>query len=177
MNKTELRIHTWPEKILRKKLKKVDEVDANIRQLLDAMVELMVAKNGIGLAGNQAGLDLRLVVLYHDERFFKLINPEIIKKEKKIMSPEGCLSFPGLEVEVPRFERVWVRALNENGDKVSYEAEGLLAIIFQHEIDHTNGLTFVDRLSFFNRLKKRKILKKIEAQTKSLLCDLYQGRT
>lgn len=164
MKKIELKIHTWPDKILRSKCKKVDVVNENIRQILDGMYSLMHENKGVGLAANQAGLNLRLIVIEAEDKFFKLINPCIVKKEGKISMLEGCLSFPGLELEIKRPKKVWVRSLDEKGETLDLEVEDILAIIFQHEIDHLNGISFIDRIPFWKRigiLKKLRAIKKI----------------
>ncbi len=152
MKKIEIKIRTWPDKILLSKCKKVDAVNENIRQILNGMYSLMHENKGVGLAANQAGLNSRLIVIEAEDKFFKLINPCIVKKEGKISILEGCLSFPGLELEIKRAKKVWVRSLDEKGEPLDLEAEGVLAIIFQHEIDHLNGIVFIDRLPFWKRL-------------------------
>ncbi|UCG35414.1 MAG: peptide deformylase [Candidatus Omnitrophota bacterium] len=160
-----LRIHTWPEKILRTKCKDVKEVDDNIRNFLDQMYRLMRVADGIGLAANQAGLDLNLIVVQHQDQVYKLINPKIIKRKGKITFLEGCLSFPALEIEVKRANKVRVAALNEKREAVDIEAEGILAVVLQHEIDHISGIVFIDRIPFWKRIKIKSQLKKIKKQT------------
>ena len=167
MKKIGLRIHTWPEKILRKKCKKVDLVDEQIRELLDEMCLVMLNDKGIGLAANQVGLDISMVVVALEDKLFKLVNPCIVKKEGTMSILEGCLSFPGLELEVKRSKKVWVSALNEKGEPLDIEADGVLAIIFQHEIDHVNGITFISRVPFRQRLKVSAQLKEIKKMTKN----------
>ncbi len=166
MNKTKLRIHTWPEDILCKRSQKVGKVDEEVRCLLDEMLSLMRVSGGTGLAGNQAGLGLSLIVIEIENHIFKLVNPEIIKSEGSVSFPEGCLSFPGLELEVKRANKVWVSALNEEGKPVEIEAERFLAVIFQHEIDHIEGITFIDRVSFWKRIKAYPKLREIIRKTK-----------
>ncbi len=169
MEKTKLRIHTWPEPILRKKCKEVKFVDDKIRALLDEMLSLMRVSGGAGLAANQAGLDAKLVVIEIDNKVIKLINPCIKTKEGKICFKEGCLSFPGLELDIERANRVKVEALNEKGEKVEFDTEGILAVVFQHEIDHVTGKVFIDRISFSQRLKSHFKLRKIIKRTKDAL--------
>ena len=161
-----LKIHTWPDKILRTKCKDVTKVDDNIRSLLDEMLRLMRVFDGMGLAGNQAGLDLNLVVIEYEDQVLKLVNPKITKREGKITFREGCLSFPGLELDVKRANKIWVSAFNEKGEKVNIEAGGILAVVFQHEIDHGSGVLFIDKISFWQRFKVRSQLKRIKKQTK-----------
>ena len=162
-----LRIHTWPENILKKKCKTVDKVDNGIRRMFSAMTALMKISGGIGLAANQAGIDLRLVVIECNDRLFKLVNPFIVKKEGSISFCEGCLSFPGLELRIKRAKRVWVSALDENGEPLDLEAEGLLAVIFQHELDHINGIPFIYRISLFQKFKSYFQLQSIMWRTKN----------
>lgn len=159
--KTELQIHTWPDKILQKKCKEIPLVDKKIGKLLDRMVILMREKQGVGLAGNQVGLDLRLVVIETKEGILKLVNPCITKSEGRINLMEGCLSFPGIELKVKRAKKIFVSALNEAGRAVEYKTEGLLSAIFQHEVDHLNGISFIDRVALWDRWKIKPLLKKI----------------
>lgn len=161
MSGIELRIRTWPDNILKKKCRPVKVVDGNIRRLLDEMLFLMQEFKGVGLAANQVGLDLSLVVMENGEDVIKLVNPKIIKKDGRMNFLEGCLSFPGIELKVKRAKKVWVSSLNENGEVMEYEAEGLLAVIFQHEIDHINGISFIDKVSLWKKMKVRPLLKKI----------------
>jgi len=167
MSATKLRIHTWPEEILKKKCRQVATVDETIRSYLNEMLLLMRVSSGIGLAANQAGLDLSLIVIEYQEHTFKLINPHIIKEEGFISFVEGCLSFPGLELEVKRKERIRVLAQDERGNPLDLEIKGFLAVVFQHEIDHVNGITFVDRISFWQRLKAAPKLRLIRRKTKN----------
>lgn len=164
---TKLRIHTWPEDILRKKCKEVKVVDDSIRQLLGQMHSLMVISDGAGLAANQAGLDVSLVVIEAGNDIFKLVNPKIVKREGRIKFTEGCLSFPGLTLDINRSKKIWVKALNERGEALSFELDGFLAIVFQHEIDHINGIVFIDRASMLQKLRVAKQLKKIKEATKN----------
>lgn len=169
MSKTKLRIHTWPERILRKKCQKVGKVDEKVSCLLDEMLSLMRISGGTGLAGNQAGLDLSLIVIEIEKHIFKLANPKIVKREGSVSFSEGCLSFPGLEFEIQRDKKVWVSALNEQGNPVEIEAQGFLSVIFQHEIDHIRGVAFIERVSFWRRVKAYSKLRKIIRGTKDEL--------
>lgn len=162
MNKTKLRIHLWGESILRKKCKTVKEVTPKIRGFLDEMFLLMRAADGVGLAATQVGLDLRLLVMEFGGKIFKLVNPKIIKKQGKITFEEGCLSFPEITVDINRSEKIWVQSLDERGDSLDLEVKGVLAVIMQHEIDHTNGVVFIDKISFVKRLGLLPKLRKIE---------------
>ena len=166
MKKTKLRIHTWPEKILRKKCKQVEKVDDEIRDLLSEMVLIMRISEGVGLAANQAGINLKLLVVEIDNKLFKLVNPRITKKEGTLCFLEGCLSFPGLELKVKRNDKVWISAQDENGKAVNFQVKGPLAVIFQHEVDHLEGVVFIDRVSFWQKLKLAPKLRAIVRKTK-----------
>ncbi|OPX29679.1 MAG: peptide deformylase [Candidatus Omnitrophica bacterium 4484_171] len=156
-----LRIHFWGEKILRRKCRRVKDVDDDIRMILGEMYSLMRVSDGIGLAANQAGVDLRLIVIQIKSNIFKLVNPKIIKREGSIKIEEGCLSFPGITLGIKRAGKVWVSSLDENGSPIDIEADGILAVALQHEIDHINGVVFIDRVSFLERLKLKNKLKEI----------------
>ncbi len=162
MSKTKLRIHLWGESILRKKCKIVKEVTPQIKGLLDEMFLLMRTADGVGLAATQVGLDISIVVIEFGGKVFKLINPKIIKKEGKTTFEEGCLSFPGIMIDVVRSEKIWVESLDENGNQLNLEVKGVLAVIMQHEIDHVNGVVYNDRISFIKRFKLSAKLRKIE---------------
>ncbi len=166
MRETKLKIHLWGESILRKKCRKVENVDDGIRSTLNEMYSLMKISDGVGLAANQAGIDLQLIVIEFKNDIFKLVNPRIIKKEGSIRFDEGCLSFPGLTLNVKRAEKVWVSALDDKGNPLDIEASGILAVILQHEIDHINGIVFIDRIPFMERLKIRGRLREIRRQAK-----------
>jgi len=142
-------------------------VDEKIRESLDEMLSLMRVSGGTGLAGNQAGLNLSLLVIEVKNHIFQLVNPQIVKSEGSISFSEGCLSFPGVELEVKRANKVWITALNKEGKPVEIEAEGFLAVIFQHEIDHIRGVVFIDRISFWQRVKTYPKLRKIIRRTKN----------
>ncbi len=161
MDKTKLKIHKWPDKILKKKAKEVQDIDQVVENILDQMYILMKSSDGVGLAANQAGLDMQLVVVEVDKEVFKLINPRIIKREGSLVIKEGCLSFPGLELEVKRSRKIKVEALNQKGVPLTLEPEGASAVVFQHEIDHINGVAFIDRVSFLERIKIIPKLKRI----------------
>lgn len=136
------------DEILRKKSKEVEEVNDKIRQILDDMEETMHKYNGVGLAAPQIGLLKRLVVidLYDDKGTIKLVNPEIIKEKGTQEVEEGCLSFPNKYGKIVRPAEVKVKALDENGKEIKISANGLLAQALSHEIDHLNGILFVDKV-------------------------------
>lgn len=136
------------DEILRKKSREVENVDDKIREILNDMVETMHKYNGVGLAGPQIGILKRLVVidLYDDKGPIKLVNPEIIKEKGCKEVEEGCLSFPNKFAKIIRPEEVTVKALDENGKQIKISAKGLLAQALSHEIDHLNGILFVDKI-------------------------------
>jgi len=150
-------IVTYPAEILKRPTEKVEEINDEIRDLIRDMFETMYSAEGVGLAANQIGVPLSIMVIdtsiKEDSPDVKLvlINPEIINSEGKVRFKEGCLSFPGLSVEVERFEKVELKAIDEEGREKVYELEGFPAIVFQHELDHLKGITFLDRLSAWRR--------------------------
>ena len=146
------KIVTYPDPVLTTPTQEVDVVDREIERLVKDMFETMYDAEGVGLAANQIGVPIKVMVMdttpKEDAPDLKLvlINPVIIHSEGKIKYKEGCLSFPGLSVEVERAKRIKVKALNEHGEPVELELEGFPAIVFQHELDHLQGITFIDRL-------------------------------
>jgi peptide deformylase len=169
------RICKYGEKVLEKKTRKVDyaEVKKDLPALLADMFETMDAVGGAGLAANQIGLDLRLAVIKiqrdnEEPLSIVIINPELAEKSGSLYEDEGCLSFPGLFAKVRRAAKVKVRALNEKGLPIEINAEGLFAKALQHEMDHLDGITFVDRLPLLSRLKLKPALMKLKQQWKKL---------
>ena len=169
------RICKYGEKILEKKTKKVNfyEIKKELPSLLADMFETMDAVGGAGLAANQVGLDLNLAIikiLREDEAPLSIviINPEIMEKSGGMYEEEGCLSFPGLFAKIRRSAKVKVRALSEKGMPIEINAEGLFAKALQHEIDHLDGIVFIDRLPLMSRLKLKPALMKFKAQWKKI---------
>lgn len=145
-------IITYPEPFLATKSLPVRRVDERIRELVRDMFDTMYSAQGIGLAAPQIGVGKRVIVVDIspvDETAgpLALVNPEIVRKQGQVEGVEGCLSVPGVEGTVCRFDFVSVRGANENGDPVTIEANGLLSRVLQHEIDHLDGILFIDRLS------------------------------
>lgn len=140
-------IRTGEDEILRKKCKHVDRVDARVQEILNDMAETMYQAEGAGLAGNQVGVLRRLVVMNVGEGLLKLVNPEIISEEGSQEVVEGCLSFPDVWGKLTRPAKVVVRALNEKGEPITVEGEGLKAKCLCHEIDHLNGIVFTDKVT------------------------------
>jgi len=164
-----LDILEFPDPRLRTVAKPVDTVDDDIRQLIDDMVETMYFERGIGLAATQVDIHKRLLVLDVSEEQDSpqaYINLEIISEEGSQTCEEGCLSVPGVYAEIKRAEQIRVRALDRNGEVIEQEADGLLAVCLQHELDHLNGKLFVDYLS---PLRRQLVKKKLEKQRKTLL--------
>ena len=154
----------YPDPRLRQVAKPVEQVDDEIRALVDDMAETMYAAPGIGLAAIQVNVARRVVVIDLSETrdaLRVLINPEILERDGQQVFEEGCLSVPGIFDEVERARHVRVRALDRDGQPYEIEADGLLATCIQHEIDHLDGKVFVDYLS---RLKQTRIRKKLEKQ-------------
>ena len=147
-------ILTADKPVLHMKAKPVQRVDVAMRKLLNDMIDTMREAPGVGLAGPQVGESLRVVVIEFDEKLYKLINPEIVWRSSEVVTDdEGCLSIPGYIGAVERAVRVRVRAKNEKGKGTTIDAEDWLARIFQHEIDHLDGILFTDRMAAGERLR------------------------
>jgi len=148
----------------------IEEVDDEVRQLVDDLAETMYDAPGIGLAAPQVGVTKRATVIDASDpeqpggELHVLINPEIVDRSGSLTWEEGCLSFPGLYGEVSRSEWVKVEATNRDGERYEVEGEGLLAVALQHEIDHLDGVLFLDRMSPLKRRMARKDYKKIRAK-------------
>ncbi len=136
------------DEILKKKSREVEQIDEKIIQLLEDMVETMHKYNGVGLAAVQVGILKRIIVidLYDEKGPIKLINPVIIKEKGEQEVEEGCLSFPNKYAKMIRPAEVVVEALNENGEKIKIKGKDLLAQALSHEIDHLNGITFIEKM-------------------------------
>ncbi len=162
---TRLKVFEIPDPVLRQKAEKVETMTPEIQQLLADMLETMYATHGVGLAGNQVGELKRIVVMDcagEDEKPdpIKMVNPEIIEKsEEKVLHNEGCLSIPREYADVERHEWVVVRYTDENGQIKERKATDLLAICVQHELEHLDGILFIDHLS---PLKKKRLVKHLE---------------
>ena len=165
------KILTEPNPFLRQKSKPVDKVDDSVRELMDDMLETMYKAPGIGLAAIQIGMPKRIIVLDISKNPEKkepmyFVNPEIVSSSKNDATyEEGCLSVPGQFAEIDRPDRCQVKYLDYNGKAKELKAEGLLATCIQHEIDHLEGILFIDYLS---KLKKSMIIKKLSKQKKEL---------
>lgn len=152
-----LKIHTNPDPILRTKAKKVTRLDEYVQKLIDNMIETLDVAQGVGLAANQVGVPLRIVVirLPEDEEVLVLINPEVVEKTGERRVIEGCLSIPGYQAEITRAYSVKVRARDRHGKLIRKKAiDNLLANCMEHEIDHLNGILYTDYLSDTDKLLK-----------------------
>lgn len=157
----------YPHPVLKKRSETVAGIDGELERMIQDMRETMYAAGGIGLAACQIGIPRRVIVLDvspidPQHSFFALINPEIVSEEGEIDHEEGCLSVPDCLEKVKRKERVCVRGLSAQGTEMEIKGEGILAMALQHEIDHTNGILILDRVSrlkreiYRNKLKKEK---------------------
>jgi len=166
-------IRTYPDPVLRAKTSRVEKIDSSLDQLIQDMVETMHAAPGVGLAANQVGVSLQLAVIDLSTRedggqrhpLLVIINPEILSQEGSVCEEEGCLSIPDYAEKVKRAAKVTVRAQDRTGKHFELAAEGLLAKALQHEIDHLNGLLFIDHLSalkknIFKRRSKKQVAEK-----------------
>jgi peptide deformylase len=163
---TKLVILEYPDPRLRKKAAPVAVVDDALRQLADSMLETMYAAKGVGLAATQVDVHKRMIVLdvseTRDEPLV-LINPELLKAEGSGPAEEGCLSLPGIYDKLSRATHIRVRALRRDGESLEMDAEGLLAVCIQHEMDHLEGKLFVDYLS---ELKRQLIRRRLQKERK-----------
>jgi len=141
-----LKIYTIEHPVLRKKAKNVEKIDNNIKKLAEAMFETLKTVDGVGLAAPQVGKSLRMAVISYEDQDLVIINPEIIEKEGEWVDIEGCLSIPGVEIPVKRAQKITVRFQDLNGKTIVMKAEGMWARIFQHEIDHLDGILIVDKI-------------------------------
>jgi peptide deformylase len=142
----------YPNPILRKKCEKVESLTPEVKKIIEDMIETMRKNCGVGLAAPQVGILKRIIVVETSEGPRGFVNPKIVKesKEKEAME-EGCLSFPGLFLKVKRTKEVEIETLDENGKRM--KVQGLSARVLQHEIDHLDGILFIDKISFWQRLK------------------------
>jgi len=158
-----LEIKKYPDPILRKKCEEVKKITPEIKELVLNMIETMQKNNGIGLAAPQVGVLKRIIVVEAFQGPKSFINPKILKKSKgtEIME-EGCLSFPGLFLKIKRAKEIEIEGFDKEFKFKKIKAEGILAKVLQHEIDHLDGVLFIDRLNFFQKLKIKKKLSKLK---------------
>ncbi|MFW6010906.1 MAG: peptide deformylase [Desulfosalsimonas sp.] len=164
-----LEILTYPDPLLKEPAKPVESMDSQVRRVIDDMAETMYQAPGVGLAAVQAGIDKRVIVFDPEadaerQNFQVLVNPKIIEATGTTVSEnEGCLSVPDFRSDVERFERIVVEGLDMHGKNLKFEATGLLSVILQHEIDHLNGILFIERISVLKRqMYKRKRKKQLK---------------
>ncbi len=142
-----LLIRTFGDPVLRERGREVEAFDDNLKRLADDMLETMYAAPGVGLAAPQVGRSMRLVVIDVGDGPLQLVNPMLSGHEGEQVGEEGCLSIPGVYFEVPRANKVRCDAVDPSGEPVTVEGEGLLARALQHEVDHVDGVLFIDRLT------------------------------
>lgn len=156
-----LSIKTYPDKLLRQKARLVGKIGREVRNLASDMIETMRSADGVGLAGPQVGIGKRIIVVQDiedDGPAAVFINPKILRKKGSSRICEGCLSVPGVTADIVRPESIVLEALDVDGKKIKIETGGLLARIVQHEIDHLDGVLFIDRVGF---LRRKKIMKQV----------------
>jgi peptide deformylase len=161
-----LEILHYPDSRLRNQAKPVEIFDKSLAELVDSMLETMYHSSGIGLAATQVAVSKRIIVIDVSESRDQplcLINPEIIEHEGEEESEEGCLSVPAIYEKVSRAEKIKLKAQDKEGSKIELEADGVLAVCIQHEIDHLDGKLFIDYLS---GLKRQRIRKKLEKEAR-----------
>ncbi|MBR9982598.1 MAG: peptide deformylase [Desulfatitalea sp.] len=166
-----LEILTFPDEFLKKPARPVEQIDGELQRLIDQMADTMYQAPGVGLAAVQVYKNKQLLVYDIQSRdegreLHVLINPEIIAREGRIISEnEGCLSVPDLRADVQRAARILVAGVDREGKPLRIEAEGFLAVVLQHEIDHLNGTLFIDHISALKRqLYTRRINKQLKQQ-------------
>ena len=146
-------LQTFDSPVLRQRSRPVTRVGPNEKELLKTMVTLMRKHGGVGLAAPQIGISRRMIVVEHARGLFRLINPQIMRRTgQKIPGEEGCLSLPGITVTIRRAREILVKAVDISGKSVTIKAQGVLARILQHEIDHLDGKLIIDYLPWYRRM-------------------------
>lgn len=166
MSETLLKIRVFGDAALRKKSTDVKIVTPQHEEILSLMARTMYQGGGIGLAAPQVGINENMIVVDIGSGLYKLINPRIIEKEGRQAIEEGCLSVPGVCIKVPRARKILVRALDESAKPLSVEAEGLLACVLQHEMDHLKGKLIIDYASFLDQVKMKKKLMQLKKRAR-----------
>lgn len=141
-----MRVYVYPQPVLARKAKAITRIDKEIREFGARLVETMLEADGVGLAAPQVGESIRIIALNMEDRPRVFINPRIVEREGRQIELEGCLSFPRLYGDVVRPEKVVVEATRLNGKRTRIEAEGLMARAFCHEVDHLDGVTFIEKV-------------------------------
>jgi peptide deformylase len=165
-----LKIYAYPESILRQKAEPIKDIDEPLQKLIDDMYETMHYASGVGLAATQIGEKNAVFVVdvpleNTKNRSYAIINPSIVETEGESSIEEGCLSLPGFRLDVQRYARIVVKGYDRYGKDLVVEADGLLAIAIQHELDHLNGITLIDHASLIKRTSYIKSLKKEKQDT------------
>ena len=144
-----------PDPVLRQKAKQVRSIDGSIHKLIGNMLETMRSASGVGLAAPQVGILLRVLVIgIPEQEEIALINPKIVRKRGERLVNEGCLSLPGYVAEIKRAQSVTAKGRDQSGKEIRIKAEGLLAQALEHEIDHLNGVLYIDQLESMDKLRK-----------------------
>jgi len=172
-----LRVIKYGNPILRRKAEHVETIDDSVKQLIAGMIDMMRLEEGIGLAAPQVAQSISLLVvdeslIFEDGKPSAYINPEILASEGESVIEEGCLSIPGIREEVKRPEKITVRYTSANGDVMERQVDGLLARVLQHEIDHLNGVLFIDRISSLKKQLLRRQLKEIQEEEEAVLKEV-----
>ena len=164
INIEKCRITRYPAEVLTKRAEPVGEIDNNIRQLVEKMTDIMLKNKGIGLAAPQAGVSLRLFIISLDgtrDNVKVYINPTVTPAGELVLTEEGCLSVPGVFTKIRRYKKCKVTATDLNGKEFTEEAEALYARALQHEYDHIEGMTIVNRMAQTAKIAHRRQLKKL----------------
>lgn len=169
-----LQIVEYPDKKLKEKSKKVEKFDSQLHELLDSMYPLMINTNGIGLAAIQVAYAVQALILnipdedgeQPRENLIEMINPVITSKDGESVYQEGCLSVPNFYEDIQRYETITVNYQDRDGNTKTIEADGLLSIAIQHEMDHLEGILFIDKLSYSRRKKFEKEYKRLQKEKK-----------
>jgi peptide deformylase len=164
----------YPDKRLKEKSIRVEKFDANLHELLDAMYRIMIESNGIGLAAIQVGYAKEVLILnipneegeQLNDALIEMINPLIASKNGQTSYQEGCLSVPSFYEDIIRHETISVNYQDRDGNTKTIDAEGLLSVAIQHEMDHLNGILFIDKLSYSRRKKFEKEFKRVQKEKK-----------
>ncbi len=170
-----LPVVTYPDKRLKELSREVTAFDAKLHAFLDDMYETMISSNGIGLAAIQVAMPIRALIInltdeegvQHKEDLLEIINPVITRADGSTFYQEGCLSVPGFYEDVERSETVTLEYRDRHGERHTIDADGLLAVAIQHELDHLNGRLFIEKLSYSRRKKFEKEYKKVQKQKKT----------
>ncbi|MEA3330935.1 MAG: peptide deformylase [Campylobacterota bacterium] len=170
-----LNIVEYPDRKLREKSSKIEKFDAQLHRLLDAMYDMMMSSNGIGLAAIQVAIAKEVLILsipdedgeQSKENLMEIINPVITYRNGETTYQEGCLSVPGFYEDINRFDTISLNYQDRDGNTKNLNADGLLSIAIQHECDHLNGILFIDKLSYSRRKKFEKEYKKLQKEKKN----------